>query len=66
MPPPPFRNALAKMHLEYANNHYAGFSPATVNLFRTLCNERGIETPLNVQLPMIIEGTLFDMSGSSN
>lgn len=50
----------------YANNHYAGFSPATVELFRSLCKERGIETPLNVKLPMIIEGTLFDMSGSSN
>ena len=50
----------------YANNHYAGFSPATVNLFRTLCNERGIKTPLNMRLPEIIEGTLFDMTGSSN
>jgi uncharacterized protein YecE (DUF72 family) len=50
----------------YANNHYAGFGPATVELFRSLCKEKGIETPLNVQLPMIIEGTLFDMSGSSN
>ena len=50
----------------YANNHYAGFSPATVELFRSLRKEKGIETPLNVKLPMIIEGTLFDMSGSSN
>ena len=50
----------------YANNHYAGFSPATVNLFRPLCKEKGIETPLNVKLPMIIEGTLVDMTGSSN
>src|ERR1700735_1368368 len=49
-----------------ANNHYAGFSAATVELFRSLCKEKGIETPLNVKLPMIIEGTLFDMSGSSN
>jgi uncharacterized protein YecE (DUF72 family) len=50
----------------YANNHYAGFSPATVNLFRSLCKENGIETPLHVKLPAIIEGTLFDMTGSSN
>jgi hypothetical protein len=50
----------------YANNQYAGFSPATVSLFRSLCNERGIKTPLNMRLPEIIEGTLFDMSGSSN
>jgi uncharacterized protein YecE (DUF72 family) len=50
----------------YANNHYAGFSPATVNLLRSLFKEKGIETPLNVKLPTIIEGTLFDMSGSSN
>jgi uncharacterized protein YecE (DUF72 family) len=50
----------------YANNHYAGFSPATVNLFRSLCKEKGIETPLHVKLPAIIEGTLFDMTGSSN
>jgi uncharacterized protein YecE (DUF72 family) len=50
----------------YANNHYAGFSPATVALFRSLCNEKGIKTPLNVRLPEIIEGTLFDKSGSSN
>ena len=48
-----------------ANNHYAGFSAATVELFRSLCKEKGIETPLNVKLPMIIEGMLF-MSGSSN
>jgi uncharacterized protein YecE (DUF72 family) len=50
----------------YANNHYAGFSPATVNLLRSLFKEKGIETPLHVKLPEIIEGTLFDMSGSSN
>jgi uncharacterized protein YecE (DUF72 family) len=46
----------------YANNHYAGFAPATIELFRLLCNAKGIETPLNVQLPVIIEGTLFDVS----
>jgi uncharacterized protein YecE (DUF72 family) len=34
----------------YANNHYSGFAPATVELFRSLCKARGIETPLNVQL----------------
>jgi uncharacterized protein YecE (DUF72 family) len=46
----------------YANNHYSGFAPATVELFRSLCKERGIETPLNVQLPAVIEPTLFDIS----
>jgi uncharacterized protein YecE (DUF72 family) len=44
----------------YANNHYAGHAPATVELFRSLCNARGIETPLNIQLPAVIERTLFD------
>jgi uncharacterized protein YecE (DUF72 family) len=33
----------------YANNHYSGFAPATVELFRSLCKVRGIETPLNVR-----------------
>src|SRR6201981_2162618 len=46
----------------YANNHYAGFAPATVELFRSLCKARGIETPPNVQLPEVIEPTLFDIS----
>jgi len=50
----------------YANNHFSGFGPATVNYFRSLCKAKGIDTPLNVQLPKIIEGALFDMSGSSN
>jgi uncharacterized protein YecE (DUF72 family) len=44
----------------YANNHYSGFAPAMIELFRSLCKARGIETPLNVQLPMTIERTLFD------
>jgi len=46
----------------YANNHYSGFAPATVQLFRSLCKVRGIETPLNVQLPGETEPTLFDIS----
>ena len=46
----------------YANNHYSGFAPATVELFRSLCKARGIETPLNVQLPVETEPTLFDIS----
>jgi uncharacterized protein YecE (DUF72 family) len=45
----------------YANNHYAGFAPATIEQFRRLCEEKGIETPLHVQLPMKREGTLFDV-----
>jgi uncharacterized protein YecE (DUF72 family) len=46
----------------YANNHYSGFAPATVELFRSLCKVRGIETPLNVEVPAAIEPTLFDIS----
>ena len=46
----------------YANNHYSGFAPATVELFRSLCKARGIETPLNVKVPAVIEPTLFDIS----
>jgi len=46
----------------YANNHYSGFAPATVELFRSLCKAKGIETPLNVQLPTVSERTLFDIS----
>ena len=46
----------------YANNHYSEFAPATVELFRSLCKVRGIETPLNVQLAPVIEPTLFDIS----
>ena len=46
----------------YANNHYAGYAPGTVELFRSLCKAKGIETPLNVQLPAVTEPTLFDIS----
>jgi uncharacterized protein YecE (DUF72 family) len=46
----------------YANNHYSGFASATVELFRSPCKARGIETPLNVQLPAVIEPTLFHIS----
>ena len=46
----------------YANNHYGGFAPATVELFRDLCAAQGVATPLNVRLPARIEGTLFDVS----
>ena len=46
----------------YANNHYAGHGPATVEQFRELCRERGIEIPNGVQLPMkLAAGTLFDI-----
>jgi uncharacterized protein YecE (DUF72 family) len=45
----------------YANNHYAGFAPATIEQFRRLCAEKGIETPLNVQVQMPAEPTLFEM-----
>jgi hypothetical protein len=33
-----------------------------VELFRLLCKANGIETPLNVQVPAVIEPTLFDIS----
>jgi len=46
----------------YANNHYSGFAPATVELFRSLCKAKGIETPLCVQAPLIVERTLFDVA----
>jgi hypothetical protein len=35
---------------------------ASVERFRRLCAANGIETPLNVQLPAVIERTLFDVS----
>jgi uncharacterized protein YecE (DUF72 family) len=46
----------------YANNHYAGYAPATIEQFRRLCAEKGIDAPLNVQAPMPVERTLFDIS----
>jgi uncharacterized protein YecE (DUF72 family) len=46
----------------YFNNHYEGFAVASVERFRRLCAVKGIETPLNVQLPAVIEPTLFDIS----
>jgi len=46
----------------YFNNHYEGFAVASVERFRRLCATRGIETPLNVQLPVETEPTLFDIS----
>jgi uncharacterized protein YecE (DUF72 family) len=46
----------------YANNHYAGFAPATIEQFRRLCAEKGIETPLNVRAPIPVERTLFELS----
>ena len=46
----------------YFNNHYEGFAVASVQRFRRLCAEKGVATPLNVQLPAVIEPTLFDIS----
>lgn len=50
----------------YADNHYAGFAPTTVEMFRKIGAEKGLEIPpRNVQLPMkLAAGTLFDVSGS--
>jgi hypothetical protein len=44
----------------YANNHYAGFAPATIDQFRQLCAEKEIETPLHAQAPIPAERMLFD------
>ena len=46
----------------YFNNHYEGFAVASVERFRRLCAAKGVETPLNVQLPAVIAPTLFDIS----
>jgi uncharacterized protein YecE (DUF72 family) len=46
----------------YANNHYVGFAPATIEQFRRLCAGKGIETPLNVRAPIPVERTLFELS----
>ena len=46
----------------YFNNHFEGFAVASVERFRQLCAARGIKTPLNVQMPAVIEPTLFDIS----
>jgi uncharacterized protein YecE (DUF72 family) len=43
----------------YFNNHYAGFSPASVQLFRETCIKNGLEIPAVVP-PPVIERTLFD------
>ncbi len=49
----------------YANNHYSGFGPATVEQFRKLCREEGVEIPRDIQLPMkLVTGTLFDGTDS--
>ena len=35
----------------YFNNHYAGFGPASVQLFRNLAAEKGLEILVNVPTP---------------
>lgn len=35
----------------YFNNHYAGFGPASVEMFRTLAAVKGLEIPANVPAP---------------
>jgi uncharacterized protein YecE (DUF72 family) len=45
----------------YANNHYAGHGPATVDQFRELCRTNGVEIPNTVQSPMkLAAGTFFE------
>jgi uncharacterized protein YecE (DUF72 family) len=50
----------------YANNHYAGFAPKTIELFRKIGAEKGLELPLrDIHLPMKLAArTLFDTSGN--
>jgi hypothetical protein len=43
----------------YFNNHYAGFGPASVQQFRDICIDQGVEIP-NVRPPIAAEPTLFD------
>jgi len=31
----------------YADNRYAGYAPGAVELFRSLCHEKGVATPLS-------------------
>jgi uncharacterized protein YecE (DUF72 family) len=35
----------------YFNNHYAGFGPASVEIFRKIATEKGLEIPLNMPAP---------------
>jgi hypothetical protein len=35
--------------------HYERFAVASVERFRRLCAARGIETPLNIQVPTVID-----------
>jgi uncharacterized protein YecE (DUF72 family) len=37
----------------YFNNHYAGFGPASVEMFRNLCAQKGLEIPKSVPPPPI-------------
>lgn len=43
----------------YFNNHYAGFGPTSVQLFRDMCIKGGLEIPPAAP-PPVIERTLFD------
>jgi hypothetical protein len=44
----------------YFNNRYAGFGPASVQLFRDMCIKNGLELPLPIAPPPVVERTLFD------
>jgi uncharacterized protein YecE (DUF72 family) len=45
----------------YFNNHYAGFAPASVQLFRDMCIKNGLELPRPAAPPpMMVQRTLFD------
>jgi uncharacterized protein YecE (DUF72 family) len=45
----------------YFNNHFQGFGPASVQLFRDMGAASGLDLPLNVQPPPPIEGSLFPL-----
>ncbi|HVB55694.1 MAG TPA: DUF72 domain-containing protein [Candidatus Acidoferrales bacterium] len=48
----------------YANNHYAGHAPATIQLFREMCERDGIPVPLQIHLPEPFDRTMFENSAN--
>ena len=46
----------------YANNHYAGHAPATIQLFREMCERDGIPVPVQIHLPEPFDRTMFENS----
>jgi len=48
----------------YANNHYAGHAPATIQLFREMCERDGIPVPIQIHLPEPFDRTMFENSAN--